>query len=82
MQKLRRLTPAFLISLVAMPIAPLLAQTTLTPPKLLQANCEYVKPGMRPAHDRHEERWARTIEGVKGVSSSLAVQSMTGPDAT
>lgn len=56
---------------------------TLTPPKLLQVNCEYVKYGQGPAHDQHEEKWARAIEGVKGSpTSSLAVKSATGPAAT
>jgi hypothetical protein len=58
------------------------AQATLTPPKMLQVNCESVKPGMAMAHDQHEERWARAAEAVKGAPATLAVQSATGPAAT
>ena len=57
----------------------LFAQSSLTPPAMMQVGCEWVKPGMGPAHDKHEERWARVGEAVKGAASSLALQSSTGP---
>ena len=61
-------------------VAPqLLAQTTVKPSPMYSVGCEWVKPGMGPAHDQHEERWARAAEAVKGFASALAVQSTTGP---
>ena len=61
-------------------VAPqLLAQTTVTPSPMYSVGCEWVKPGMGPAHDQHEERWARASEAVKGFAPALAVQSTTGP---
>jgi hypothetical protein len=54
------------------------AQATLTPPPMLAVGCEWVKPGMGPAHDQHEAKWARASEAVKGFAPALAVQSMTG----
>lgn len=72
------LLPCALVATRALP-----AQTTLTPPKMVQVVCETVKPGMGVAHNRYEERWARAIEAVKGVTvSSLAVQSTTGAPAS
>jgi hypothetical protein len=63
-------------------VAPLQAQATLMPPAMMSVGCEWVKPGMGPAHDQHEEGWARASEAVKGFAPSLAVQSTTGPAET
>lgn len=72
------------LSLCALTVAQstLAAQAALTPPSLLQALCETVKPGMGIAHDQHEAKWARALEAVKGTTvSSLAVKSSTGANA-
>ena len=37
---------------------------------------------MGPAHDKHEEAWARALEAVKGVPTGFALKSMTGPAVT
>lgn len=37
---------------------------------------------MGPAHDKNEVRWSMAQEAVKGVSSALALQRMTGPQVT
>lgn len=58
------------------------AQSTTLQPGILSVICEWVKPGMGPAHDKHEEAWARASEGVKGFASSFAIQTMTGPAET
>ena len=63
-------------------VSQLHAQATLMPPAMLYAQCEWVKPGMGPAHDQHEEAWARTSEAVKGFAPTLAVQTTTGPAET
>jgi len=44
----------------------------------MAVGCEWVKPGMGPAHDQHEEAWARASEAVKGFAPALALQSTTG----
>ncbi len=75
-----RAAAAASVAFVAVP--QLLAQATLTPPAMLSVTCEWVKPGMGPAHDQHETAWARASEAVKGTASALAVQSMTGPGET
>ncbi len=59
-------------------VPPLHAQATLMPPAMMAVGCEWVKPGMGPAHDQHEEAWARASEAVKGFAPALAVQSTTG----
>lgn len=59
-------------------VSQLHAQATLVPPAMMAVTCEWVKPGMGPAHDQHEEAWARASEAVKGAAPSLAVQSTTG----
>ena len=63
-------------------VAQLHAQATMMPPAMLSVSCEWVKPGMGPAHDQHEEAWARASEAVKGFAPALAVQSTTGPAET
>lgn len=60
----------------------LFAQATMLPPAMMSAGCETVKPGMGPAHDKHEEVWARAGEAVKGGAPSIAMQSATGPTVT
>lgn len=59
-------------------VSQLHAQATLMPPAMMAVGCEWVKPGMGPAHDLHEEAWARASEAVKGIAPSLALQSTTG----
>ncbi len=59
-------------------VSQLHAQATLMPPAMLSVGCEWVKPGMGPAHDAHEAAWARASEAVKGFAPSLALQSSTG----
>ena len=63
-------------------VSQLHAQATLMPPAMMAVGCEWVKPGMGPAHDQHEEAWARASEAVKGIAPSLAVQSTTGTAQT
>lgn len=78
----RYLGRSALVLLLASPIGALGAQAAVTPPAMIYATCETVKPGMTAAHDQHEERWSRAIEATKGFSSGLALQSMTGPTVT
>ena len=54
----------------------------MMPPAMLAVGCEWVKTGTGPAHDQHEEAWARASEAVKGFAPSLALQSSTGPAET
>ena len=68
--------------LLALPTGALGAQAAVSPPAMLLAQCETVKPGMTMAHDRHEERWSRAVEATKGFAPTLALQSMTGPAVT
>lgn len=68
--------------LLAIPTGALSAQAALSPPAMVQATCETVKPGMGMAHDQHEVRWTRAIEATKGFTPALALQSMTGPTVT
>jgi len=58
------------------------AQTAMMQPAMLSVTCEWIKPGMGPAHDKHEEAWARASEAVKGFAPGFALQSMTGPAET
>lgn len=78
-----RLPRVLALFVAASTTSPLAAQATITPPKLLSAQCEMVKPGMGAAHDQHEEKWTRAIEAIKGTpTTALAVQSVTGPQVT
>lgn len=60
-------------------VAPVQAQSGAMQPAIMSVICEWVKPGMTLAHDKHEEAWARASEAVKGSATSFAIQSMTGP---
>jgi hypothetical protein len=55
------------------------AQATMMPPAMMSVGCETIKQGAGPAHDKHEEAWARAAEAVKGAASTLVLQSSTGP---
>jgi len=79
---LRSMRAAAAASIAFGTVPQLLAQAAVTPPAMMSVGCEAVKPGMGPAHDQHEERWARAGEAVKGGATSLAVQSATGPAVT
>ncbi|MFI5232516.1 MAG: hypothetical protein ACHQSE_08380 [Gemmatimonadales bacterium] len=76
---IRSLRIAAAASLAIGGVPALSAQASMTPPAMVNAVCETVRAGMGPAHDKHEESWARAGEAVKGSASTLALQSVTGP---